>query len=134
MCLVIDNNMAGDYIAEHEYLIPILKYIESGGKMAFNASLLKEYPYKLVNLAMNLKKVGRGILIQNEKLPNNIKNNMTSDDPHILALIANSSTRVVCTKDSNLIDDLKNPLFFNKPRCKVYQHQGSSSVLDGCCT
>lgn len=134
MCLVIDNNMAGDYLGKQDYLKPILKYIESGGKIAFNKSLLEEYPHKLVELAINLKKVGRGILINDETLPAKIKNKMVSDDPHILAIVANSTTRVVCTKDTNLITDLKNAEFFSKPKCKVYQHEGSASILKGCCT
>jgi len=58
---------------------------------------------------------------------------MKSDDTHIVQLVRCSSTRVVCTQDNSLTDDLTNASIISRPRCKVYKHQGAKSVLIGCC-
>lgn len=134
MCIIVDTNMTGDYQKKPAYLQPVLRYFLGGGKITINPALIQEYPEKFIATIAELNKNGQVKLYGDATPSEKIKKLMVSDDPHIIALVRESGTRVVCTKDKSLMVDLKNPNIVNRPRCKVYKHKGAASVLDGCCS
>ena len=134
MCAIIDNNITADIVNDVEYVKPVIDYLKAGGRIATSQSIIKEYPNKFLSLLDQLKKNNQVTFYHEVNLTPIQTASMKSDDPHILALVMNSDVRVVCTRDVNLIKDLKNPNFVAAPRCKVYARSKSKSVLNGCCT
>jgi hypothetical protein len=58
-----------------------------------------------------------------------------SDDEHIVALARLSGARTVCTEDSDLMSDFKDPSLVSKPRGRVYRSKSHLDLLqhDRCC-
>jgi hypothetical protein len=133
MCIIIDTCMAGDYIHKKKQLAPIGRYLEGGGKVIIDADLYGEYPTKFRNLIVELSRVGRIVRLNPPPLPRSVSTLLVSNDVHVVRLVRAAKSRVVCTRDDNLIKDLKNGSIVNAPRCKVYKHDGAKRVLDGCC-
>lgn len=134
MCIVIDANMACDFANGAEHTKPISKYIEQGGLVTLNEKLLEEYPKRVHPLFAELARSNRVRKFTLSQLPDELQALVTSDDPHIIDLVLQSKTTVVCTQDKALTDDLTNHRIIKNPRCKVYQHDGAKDILRGCCT
>lgn len=133
MCIIIDANMASDFVTKKDYLSPVIDYVLRGGVLTICQSLFLEYPHGFRNVVAELKRGGKVKQFDDEELPGDVAQKLASDDPHVVSLVRRSGTRVVCTKDTDLIDDLKNASIVNTPRCKVYRHTGASGVLKRCC-
>jgi rRNA-processing protein FCF1 len=133
VCIVVDTSTAGDYVNKKEYLAPVGNFILKGGKIVISRCLFEEYPASFRNLVVELKRVGKVVQCDDEDLPPEIAAKMESDDPHVVSLVRKSRSRVVCTRDDNLIKDLKNKAIVDSPRCSVYRHEGARRVLSGCC-
>ena len=133
MCIIIDANMATDFSNGADYTSPIAEYIKRGGSLVVNDQLFAEYPRKIHSILSELGRSKKLKKFDCGQLPDNIASKMISDDPHIVDLVLQSKTTVVCTKDEDLTADLKNPNIVRRPRCSVYKHEGSKSVLVGCC-
>ena len=54
---------------------------------------------------------------------------ITSDDPHVLALARVSGARLLYTKDNALIRDFKDKKFIDQPRGKVYTRKTNEDLL-----
>jgi hypothetical protein len=133
MCIIIDTNMAGDYASNKEYLGPIKNYLLKGGRVVISDTLFREYPASFKNVVVELKRMGRISQFVDRPLPASVCERMISNDHHIVGLVRISRVRVVCTKDHELIVDLKNSNVVPKPRCKVYRQPSARRVLVGCC-
>ncbi len=60
-----------------------------------------------------------------------ITNMCISDDPHIIGLMQIESYRLICTKDTDLIKDVKNKKLINKKhRGKIYNEKSSKDLLN----
>ena len=52
-----------------------------------------------------------------------------SDDPHVVALARISGARTLCSHDTNLHRDFRNPRLVGHPRGSVYQHAAHAHLL-----
>src|SRR5262245_54821214 len=129
MCIVVDTSTAGDYVNKKQYLKPVGNFILRGGRIVISERLFQEYPVSFRNVVVELKRMGKVMQFDDEQLPAEIAGQMASDDPHVVSLVRKSKTRVVCTRDDNLILDLKNSAIVSSPRCSVYKHEGARRVL-----
>ncbi len=134
MCIILDTNMASDFAQGEAYLAPVAKYLKQGGLVTVNPALIREYPKAILSTLAELGRNNKLRRFEDGDVPAEVSNKLTCDDPHIIDLVMQSRTTVVCTKDKLLTDDLTNPEIISNPRCKVYQHEGAKSILTGCCT
>lgn len=141
--IIIDVNIAPkvflinndtDFSDLHNRIFPRRKsyiLIVLGGKLA------KEL-VKNINISRILKQLdsaGRTCLIkenlieEDEQILNNL-NICKSNDIHILSLARVSLTRLLVTKDTDLIKDFKNKNIIDNPRGKIYSSTNHNHLLE----
>ena len=137
MCIIVDANMLGKFLAEppDEDSKPIKDWLQrksgrliysTGGKFSNEVKgrareqLLTYYRSGLADrfLSSDFKD-------DEEELRENIK----SDDPHILALARASGARILYSSDKDLIEDFKDKRFVDQPRGKVYSGARNARLL-----
>jgi predicted nucleic acid-binding protein len=135
MCIIVDANVASDFIKESDDAKPVLDLvIEDRLKIVCDHRLSKEWGNsRLKKLTIQFIQAGRlfvytqeQMAIEAEKLK---KLSFKSDDPHILALARVSGARVLYSKDKKLHEDFKDSKLIHSPRGRVYQNQKHKHVL-----
>src|SRR5262245_20347851 len=99
MCIVVDTNTAGDFVNNKGYLKPVANFLLRGGQIVISKILFEEYPMSFRNVVVELKRIGRVLQCEDEKLPAEIASQLRSDDAHVVSLVRTSKARVVCTRD-----------------------------------
>ena len=128
--VVFNNPPAGDFI-------PVRKWIEqSDGCVVYGGRLADELN-RIRNARRYLREFtrsGKARLItykdvesEESELLNNSP--LKSDDPHVIALGRISGARTLCSGDSNLQFDFKNPQLIDNPRGSIYQNPSHKHLL-----
>lgn len=117
MCLILDPNVAGDYIKGHKYIMPVKKWIENDDRLIYTKSETwkreLKFNSRMYILLGQYREDGRAIEFPAEEVQkeqNKLANCklFKSKDFHIVALANVSGVRLLVTNDINLIKDFKN--------------------------
>lgn len=133
MCVIIDNNVAQFLVCEpnnrHKAETKLLEYIDKGKlKLVIGGRLkneLCESPKVKIWISERInsgkaKDVPKKAVEAREKLLLQ-KNNLSSNDPHVLALALESGARLLYSHDVKLGHDFKDTNIIPNPRGKVYK-------------
>lgn len=140
MLLIVDANCASKALCAEPTpdFAPILSALLLGKrKLALGGSKQREEYRKLTSvwrLIRVLDQAGRtrltsDVAVEHEEALIKLSLQMTSDDPHIIALARITGTRLLCSHDQALHADFCNPRILSKPRGKVYQNAGHAHLL-----
>ena len=139
MCLIIDVNVASDFVGPKPAAVPVLKWLlGKGGHIALGGKLADEYRKStLRGLWAELSRKGsvklfKDNLVDAEQQTVEDTKLCKSDDPHIIALARLSGCRLVFTRDKPLHADFKNKDLINKPRGFVYTDDTHAPLLVKC--
>ena len=135
MCMILDANMMGRFLDnQDEDMRPIYQWIyrkNKNGKIVYTDQLKYQseinYYRKFAKLLQDLKRADRARFIESSKVEKNLKNfeNITSDDPHILALAETAKAKLLCSNDKKLHHDFTNLI----KKGVVYQNKKHSHLL-----
>jgi hypothetical protein len=131
MCVVVDANKAADFCKqERPYLTALLKWVNSGGRIASGGRLEIEL-YKvqaMKGLLVEWSRSGKLIRVSLEKIAGRealVRDQCVSNDPHVVALAIESRARIIVTEDSDLIRDLKNTQLMGARR-RIYKENAAN--------
>lgn len=131
MCLIIDANKAADLAhLRRPYLVPLLKWINQGGRIASGGRLEREL-LKIADMRSLLAEWSRRgslVKIAADELTSEterLRANCRSNDPHVLALANLSGADVVVTEDRDLIDDLRDAALVGRRR-RIYKENSAA--------
>lgn len=129
MCIVIDTNTLGKVFRtddkKHSEFEPVLKWIlESNGKIIvggtdFNRELFGKIDW-FRRFFIQLKDLNKVVVVDDSKVDAHqvkimgMKKHRDFDDPHIVALLATSKCRVLCTGDSRSFPFVQDRSFYPK--------------------
>lgn len=131
MCVVIDTNKAGDFCKqERPYLKMLLKWVNSGGRIASGGRLEAElYKVQAMRGLLNewfrkgtLVRIPSEAVAKHEAL---VRGLCVSDDPHVVALAIAAKAHIIVTQDGDLIKDLRNLAIVGSKR-KIYKENAAS--------
>lgn len=145
MCLVIDINTLACVFdktnANHEEFKPVFDWIETGkGKIVYGGkNYMKELgkARRYSRLFVNYSKKGKTVHLNDEEVDKHEKeieakvNDSNCDDPHIMAMIAVSKCKVLCSSDKRSYKYIKNQSFYPKGvnRPKIYSKRSCENLL-----
>jgi len=105
--------------------------------LVYGGELRREYfrSDKVKKIMTQLEKAGKAIYLNDEIIDKQTQEYIDkeigiSNDQHILALSKISAVRLLCTNDSDLEKDFKNPKILNKPRGKIYKNNSHNHLLN----
>ena len=128
MCIILDANCYGDFSNRHEDMKPVHNWLAKGGKLVYSATekFRQETQGRAEKLMYELDRAGKLRRIapnrveeKQETLPN-----LTSDDPHIIALALVANVKVLVSRDRNLQQD-----FTRIAKGKIYQKASHAHLL-----
>ncbi len=137
MCIIIDANKLGDFLnPRHQESEPIRQWLKRKGKLIYSTSgkfakeigrgnrekLKRHWQKGEADLVSHKEFIAEEQAFKNCAL-------VKPDDPHILALVQHTGTRLLYTEDLNLIKDFKNNKLIHKPRGKVYSRAKNADLL-----
>ena len=140
MCLIVDANRMGDFLAEppHDDAKPIHKWLRggtgnlvysTGGK--FDTEIYRGARDKLEEYA----RAGRAKLIPESTFRDDARwleasGKLRSNDAHVLALARAGRARLLYTGDDDLKADFKDTAIIAGPRGKIYSGARNSRLLN----
>lgn len=141
MCLIIDANVACLVFNESpdaDY-IPVSKWLyapNKDGRIVYGGRLRREL-IRTAKVRRNLyvlNQAGRARLVPDNQVDAEESRVAgtglcRSDDPHIIALARLSGARTLCSCDTALHVDFKNPKLIANPKGSVYQNSGHIALL-----
>lgn len=145
MCLVIDTNtlscVFNETNANHEEFKPVFDWIETGkGKIVFGGTnYMKELEKarQYLRLFVDYSKKGKTVRLKDDevdKYEEEIKlrvNDSKFNDPHIMAIIAVSKCKVLCSNDKKSYIYIQNQELYPKGvnRPKIYSRKSCDNLL-----
>lgn len=139
MCIIVDANRLGDFLAEpaNADAAPIRKWLDRGeGSIIYSTGgkFAKELGKRAKIKLQNYSRVGKAKFVpaaefKHDERDLQAKGGLRSDDPHILALARASGARLLYTRDRNLIKDFTDRRFIDKPRGKIYSDAANANLL-----
>jgi hypothetical protein len=134
MCIIIDANVGNEFGPLTDDARVVYEWVSSGGRIAAGGRLKTELlKTKFRNLYRQLMLAGRLLeyttndvnLVEQEvsRLPD-----ITSDDPHVIALARVSDARTLFSRDVDLHSDFCNHRIL-VPRGRVYQNRSHRHLL-----
>ncbi len=133
MCVVIDANKAADFCKQdHPYLKTLLRWVNSGGRIASGGHLEKELfkVQAMKGLLTEWSRAGKLVRISATKVAAReavVKQHCVSDDPHVVALAIEAKAHIVVTEDKKLIVDLRNTRIVGQRR-RIYKENSASPM------
>ena len=147
MCIVIDTNaMASVFVTsskDHNQFKPVYDWIlHKNGKIVYGGTtyfneLAKTG--KFVPIFRRLKDIGKVIELHDCKKVDAIEEELKAkvsdkkfNDPHIVAIIAVSKCKIVCTKDRESFEFIKNKALYPKGTRppKIYKQKRNKDILN----
>ena len=140
MLIIVDANCAVETLSERPSpdFKPVLDAVIAGtNKLAIGGSTLNKEYQKLKGVwrfIRILDQAGRTQLCSVSEVDREMELvktafDISSDDPHVLALARISGARILCSRDKALHSDFGNPRIINRPRGKVYQNATHARLL-----
>jgi hypothetical protein len=144
MCLIVDANVMSRVFLKTDdpNFAPVRVALFGPGAYARVAwggtKLSKEYGDNVARVLVKLDQAGRARKIPSgevDAVEKSLKaqGGLSSDDPHIVALAQVSGVRLLCSLDTALHEDFKNPPLLSKPRGAVYQTLAHQHLLKSHC-
>lgn len=139
MCIIIDANVLGKFLSEpgNEDCDPIYRWLKNGGRIVYSSGSQfgNEIGASAKSKLSELAGKGSAVLIdarEFQEIEANVRKDgfCKSKDFHILALARFTRTRVLYTKDKNLIQDFKNKKFIDNPRGRIYSTKSNTDLLN----
>ena len=143
MCAIVDANVASRFFAHDSDLLPLWKWIDDGkGRLAVGGQLTEELS-RVAGAAAQLRAwLQAGLAFredtgQLEAERQQVADQCSSDDSHVIALARVSGARILCSSDRRLHADFGNRALINNPRGSIYQtadhrhlltHQGQCPI------
>ena len=137
--MIIDANVLGTFLGdpEDEDCMPIYRWMKNGGKIIYSSGgkFDNETSSSAKGKLFELTGKGSAIFVRAERFAS-IEANVEargyckSNDFHILALAKFTGTRVLYTRDKNLIQDFKNKDVVAGPRGRIYSGKANASLLN----
>jgi hypothetical protein len=139
VCVVVAANLASIIfrVPPDNDFIPVLEWFtQKGGCLVYGGKLADEL-WRIESarrFVRVLQQAGRAILIEKAKLEIEEMNLSRaklcqSNDLHVIALARVSGARTLCSHDTVLHKDFKNPRLISKPRGSVYQNARHKRLL-----
>lgn len=136
MCIIIDANRLGDFLAEPRKsdVLPIHDWLRDGGKIIYSTGgkFATEIGGKAKRRFEEYVRRGSADQVPYPEISaavNELRSKVKSDDPHVIALARHRQVRVLYTHDQDLIDDFKDKRFIDRPRGTVYKGAGNADLL-----
>jgi hypothetical protein len=155
MCIVIDTNTLSKVFKasdkKHLEFKPVLDWIvEGNGKIVIGGSKFHDELFTNIGwfrkLFLLLKGLNKVVVVDahtvdaHQKAIEAKKIHKHFDDPHLVALLAISKCRVICTNDARAIPFIQNRMLYPKraPLPSIYSQRGNANLLcdkniAGCC-
>jgi hypothetical protein len=133
MCVVIDANKAADFCNQHHpYLKTLLRWVNSGGRIASGGHLERELfkVQAMKGILTEWSRSGKLVRISADKVSAReavVKQHCVSDDPHVIALAIEAKAHIVVTEDKKLIVDLRNKQIVGHRR-RIYKENSASPM------
>ena len=124
MCIIVDANVANEFVAKSADAMPVLDKIVHGNlKMVCDHDLKMEWMRtRLGKLYQQLQLAGRVLEYSVDQTKAEImivkKLAIKSDDPHIIALARVSGARILFSRDVKLHEDFKSLILVPNPKGK----------------
>lgn len=142
MCIVVDANAASKVFkknnAEHAEFKPVLDWIMTGkGKLVTGGETYLEELVGYLSFFSELNRINKQVSICN-KLVDTKKdeliiqiNDKKCDDPHIIALLAVSGCKVLCSGDKRSFEYIKTKSFYPDQEIpKIYTSSKNKNLLN----
>ena len=144
MCIVIDTNSLSCVFnpinSEHDDFKPVLNWIAKGkGKIVYGGTSYEkelETAYKFVKIFSEFQKSNKVVVIEKVAVDNKEKEykalvkHKDFDDHHIVAIIAISGVKLVCTNEKRAIPFLTNKQFYARgKKPKIYTSKKNANLL-----
>ena len=143
MCVIIDTNMTADFVNNKEDLKPLKRHIEGKKiKLIFppSSTLQSEYKRHYEFNILLTEYFSQGVMkvipktkfdeAMKELTQSKIKFKSNQEDWAILALAEASRTKLLASKDTNLMHDFKNLKIGRKLVRKIYQYKSHKRLLN----
>jgi predicted nucleic acid-binding protein len=128
MCLIVDANAAGTFLAQKSAVIDWLLGTKGSPRLCAGGKLTRELEIvgNVRVLLRQLSEAGRLRRIPDADIEAQVRQLKSkklhrSNDAHVLALAIASGARTLATADASLIADFKNPRIIHDPRGRVYR-------------
>lgn len=129
MCLIVDTNTAGDFLAQRSAIRDWLLGDRGSPRLVAAGRLLEELVrnnavqrlLRVLEQAGRLRSVSSDVL-RREEAQLQTSALCRSNDLHVLALAIASGARTLATFDDNLTSDFRNPRIINGPRGSIYRN------------
>jgi hypothetical protein len=135
MCVIIDANIAGEFVSRTEDCIPVVQGLVHGSIKIVSGHKMKEELLKCSFRSLYKQLIMAGRIIEfdalsiEREMENIDKKQLKSNDGHIIGLARASGARILFSKDGNLHADFKNPRLISEPRGNVYQNKKHEHLL-----
>ena len=141
VCVIVDTNVAASVFRPHpssdfQPLFDWLTAAKQDGVLVFGGRLASELRQdnRAWRFLIALEKAGRAHRAVDQDVASHEASLRstgicTSDDPHVLALARVSGARVLCSLDTRLHADFKNPKIIADPRGVVYKRASHRKLL-----
>ena len=129
MCIILDTNFIGEYLRPTEDMLPLMKWVEEGGKIAYSPTpeLKEEFErlFREYGRSERLKFIDKEDVEREEE---RIKNDgqLRSNDSHIIALAIVGNIKLLVSRDRKLGEDFKKMIH----KGKIYKEKEHSHLLE----
>lgn len=136
MCIIIDANVAGEFVPPTNCALPVLRRVSNGGLRIVAEPQLKKELISCSFRALYLQFFRAGLIFEysQEEMDSELKRvhnlELASNDHHIIALARLSGARVLFSRDERLHEDFKNHQLLKRPRGRVYTDETHVRLLD----
>jgi len=140
LCIIVDINVASQVLihqsSDYMHIRDVL-LVKRSNQLVYGGKLGREYikNNEVRRLVSRMDAAGSARKIPDEEVDGEAKAPLllsvcVSDDQHIIALARISGARILCSEDSDLCKDFKNPRLISNPRGNVYK-RGSHRPIVG---
>lgn len=134
--MIIDANRLGDFLTEPPKpdIEPIRVWLRRGGTLIYSTGgkFASEVGRRARARLQEYDRAGRAIQIPHSELADDVdklRDQIVSDDPHVIALARFSGARVLHTHDKKLMEDFGTKDLIDGPRGTVYSSVRNADLL-----
>ena len=138
MCIIVDANRLGGLLSDpaDADAAPVRAWLERGGRIVYSTggAFAREVGGRMRDRLLTYARAGKAEYVPADQLADDertltARQDLRSDDPHVLALARKSGVRLLYTGDRNLMADFKNKTLIDRPRGRVYTGAANAGLL-----
>ena len=142
MCVIVDNDVVALVLVKKDAaFVPVMQAIQKRRhKLTYGGRLKDEYLKSVLvrRVLRVLDEAGLSRIVSDDSIASIesqlIANDVCkSNDAHVIALAQVSKTRLLCSRDNDLIADFTNLKLLSKPRGRVYKNADHRALVNQCC-